>query len=208
MVTAEKFHTNYDGIVPLICKPYGEYIQRGALEIPEDAGSVCDVGIGTGNFSLAVKRRLPGVNLYGVDIDPSFTQVAREKLRGLDVRHGDLSRIELPKAEYFISSLTMHNVPREERENSLLRVAYAGRSFINFDFLLSGGRTKSEAIKKILEFSKNSFPEKESLENIAREIDLKDDPISLEDERKIYESRGLRFRLIKNEFPFALYRIN
>lgn len=70
--------------------------QRTALMVELAAGRlvpgdvVIDLGCGTGALAAAVAARVPGLEVYAVDIDPAAVDIARVNLPGASVACGDL----------------------------------------------------------------------------------------------------------------------
>ena len=205
MVNVQDFYSNYDVIIRQICRNYDSSLELGARNLPVDVGSVCDLGIGTGNFSLAVRRIYPTVPITGVDNNTNFIEIARSKLPDVKIDNRNLFNCYLPKADYFISSLTLHHLNPKDREEKIKRWLSNCRGFINFDIALSDGKTKQDVIDSIVDFSRGSFPDVQSLEAIASEIRSNDNPSDVEEERKIFESVGFNFQIISQDFPFFLY---
>ena len=58
--------------------------------------SVLDAGCGTGRVAVELARR--GVDVVGVDLDPSMLAVARDKAGGLTWREGDLATVDVGRS--------------------------------------------------------------------------------------------------------------
>jgi SAM-dependent methyltransferase len=87
--------------------------------------SVMDLGCGTGSLALGIKRRFPGVEVVGVDIDPDVLAIARHKAAGagLDVEliQGGTDRLGFPDASFdrVVSSLVFHHLERDVKRATL-----------------------------------------------------------------------------------------
>lgn len=84
--------------------PENEYYANPRTEItalvPESTMRILDVGCGAGAFALAVKRQKAGREAWGIEINPTVAEEARQKLDKVLV--GDINRLmeELPR-QYF-----------------------------------------------------------------------------------------------------------
>lgn len=52
-----------------------------AAAVPETAGTVLDVGCGTGAAAICLAERVPGVRILGLEIDPAMAHLAAENAR-------------------------------------------------------------------------------------------------------------------------------
>jgi ubiquinone/menaquinone biosynthesis C-methylase UbiE len=71
--------------------------------------TVLDAGCGTGRVAIELARR--GVNVVGVDVDPSMIETARRRAPGLDWREADLTTLALAGGR-FRSWTDRHRRPR------------------------------------------------------------------------------------------------
>lgn len=207
MTNKDEFYSNYDIIIPKVCPNYYLALNLGASAIPKNVKSVCDLGIGTGNFSFAVRERIPGVVIYGRDLQPELLEIAQSKLPDAILECKDAFSSPLPDAEYFISSLMFHHLDSDEREDKLVKIARAGRGLVNFDLALFEGKTKGDLLESSLDFARSSFGP-EDLEKMATEISENDNPMELEEHRRIFESAGFKFGLLYKRFPHVVYSVN
>jgi 2-polyprenyl-3-methyl-5-hydroxy-6-metoxy-1,4-benzoquinol methylase len=72
----------------------------------KQGGRLLDVGCATGTF-LRGMAPLPGWEVYGIDISPHASRIAREKY-GLDVRTSDLEHADFPEA--YFDAITLWEV--------------------------------------------------------------------------------------------------
>lgn len=204
MLTAKDFYTNYDTIIPLICRPYNKFLEIGSAAVPKDVRSICDLGIGTGNFSVAIRKLSPNIIIHGIDRNEDFLRIANNKIHGLKIYKRDLFESEFPKVGYIVSSLTTHHFDSKTRKDKLAKIASRANGFINFDMALFDTYNLDDAIEKIIWFAKHSYSGRE-LEEIARVTKESDNPMSLEEQRELFESMGLKFEVLVMDFPFAVY---
>ncbi len=88
-------------------------------ELPANA-SVCDVGAGTGSFTIALASEIPNANLHHLDFDPAMTAIARKKYAevGLNVsiHENDVRTINLPNSTFdlLICVNTIYSIPEHD----------------------------------------------------------------------------------------------
>lgn len=206
MITAEQFYADYDKMIQKICEPYNRFLVIGANAIQENARSICDLGIGTGNFSFEIKQRMPNITIYGIDINENSINVARNKLGNAKIFNRDLFSMPLPNVNYMVSSLTTHHFSTDTRIKKLTEIVKSARmGFVNFDIMLFNGDVLDDVIQSILLFAKKSFSEKQDLEQIEYEMRTYDNPMPLEEQRFLFESLGMKFDLLSVRKPFAVY---
>lgn len=93
-----------------------------------DGQRVLDIGCATANLLCAVGRRYPGVDLVGLDPDPTALARARRKARrgGLDLRldRGFAQELPYPDASFdrVFSSLMLHHLDSEAKDALLAEV--------------------------------------------------------------------------------------
>jgi hypothetical protein len=140
-----------------------------------------------------------------MDGNTQTMSIAQRKILGLETVIGDVFSEELPKADYYVSSLTLHHLDPDRRYDTLGRILQSGRGLINFDIFLSRGRSKEEAIAEITSFAAKSFPSPEDQRMIAEEMRKNDHPAPLYREAEIVKKAGFKFEIIAAEFPFFVY---
>jgi ubiquinone/menaquinone biosynthesis C-methylase UbiE len=89
---------------------------------------VLEIGCGTGNLSIRVKRAQPGVELVGSDPDPLALGRARRKARGLTgirFEQGYAQQLPHPDASFdrVLSSLMLHHLDRDSKTAAAAEVA-------------------------------------------------------------------------------------
>jgi ubiquinone/menaquinone biosynthesis C-methylase UbiE len=89
---------------------------------------VLEIGCGTGNLSLRLKRRHPGVELVGSDPDPKALALARRKARRLDgirFEHAYAQRLPYPDGSFdrVLSALMLHHLDPDTKTATAAEVA-------------------------------------------------------------------------------------
>jgi len=104
---------------------------------------VLDLGAGTGELALAVKRMHPDADVTGVDPDPRALARARAKAAaaGLAIRFdegfGDALPYEAASFDHVVSSLVLHHLPVDQKGGALRdarRVLVPGGALHVLDF--------------------------------------------------------------------------
>ena len=104
---------------------------------------VLEIGCGTGNLTLLIKRLHPRAEVVGLDPDPKALARAQRKARarGLAVRLDRGFAGELPYADAsfdrMVSAFMLHHLPLEEKKKALRearRVLRSGGTFHALDF--------------------------------------------------------------------------
>ena len=205
MIDKEKFYSEYDNVMPGLCKPYGDFFKVGAEAVPEDVRSICDLGIGSGNFSLEVVQRIPSVEVYGIDLDGGALKIAKEKIPGATLYERDFFSEPLPKSDYIISSLATHHFSSEERLERLEQIARNGKGFVNFDMFLMNKNDLDKTVGLILEHVRKFHSDKESLDNVEYELRENDNIMSLDIQGDLFRKIGMEFEVLARDAPWAVY---
>lgn len=114
--------------------------------------NVADIGTGTGNVALAVKRACPNANILCIDLSQNMLDIAKEKLKGFKgVKYvrADIASYAFPyKFDAIISSLTLHHLETDKDKHTLHKKAYAalnkGGIFINADIIIAPNKKMQE----------------------------------------------------------------
>lgn len=89
---------------------------------------VLEIGCGTGNLTLRIKRTQPGVELVGSDPDPLALDRARRKARGLTgirFEQGYAQELPYPDASFdrVLSALMLHHLDHDSKAAAAAEVA-------------------------------------------------------------------------------------
>ena len=165
---------------------------------------VLDIGCGTGNYTLALKEKLPNAKIKALDISGKMIDIAKKKLKDKDVEFivGDGERIDIDESFDLVSSnatfqwfdnlktsLTQYKIMLE-KEGMILFSIFGPKTFCELDQALKRYFGQDKAIPSY------NFTGKEGIEEILTKLFKK---VSVEDirYRERYDSlRGL-LRAIK-----------
>ena len=99
----------------------------GQIEIPED-GRLLDLACGTATLTIALKRKFPQAEIYGLDGDAKILKIARRKAEdsGAKINFTEAFSTALPYPdEHFdaiVSGLFFHHLTPENKRKTLLEV--------------------------------------------------------------------------------------
>jgi demethylmenaquinone methyltransferase/2-methoxy-6-polyprenyl-1,4-benzoquinol methylase/phosphoethanolamine N-methyltransferase len=113
------------------------------LAAPQPGEKVLDVGCGTGALTFALKPRVRGGEVYGIDASPEMIEVAKEKAAmaktEIDFQVALIEAIPFPDATFDLvtSSLMLHHLPDDLKRKGfteIRRVLKPGGRFLAMDF--------------------------------------------------------------------------
>src|SRR3989344_996623 len=113
----------YDSIVNFLGFGKRYYLKVTDYVKPKDQGRILDVGTGTANLAIAIKRKYPHAKITGIDPDKEILEIAKKKIKkeGLDM----------------VSSLTIHHIPKmfkREAFSEMRRVLKKNGTILIIDF--------------------------------------------------------------------------
>ncbi|OGH21556.1 MAG: 16S rRNA (cytosine(1402)-N(4))-methyltransferase [Candidatus Levybacteria bacterium RIFCSPLOWO2_01_FULL_38_13] len=95
---------------------------------PKDGDKILDVGTGTGNLAIAIKRKYPKTEVTGVDPDPKILKIARKKIKkskiGIKIFKAAAQSLsfEDESFDFVVSSLVVHHIPRQVKKKAFLKM--------------------------------------------------------------------------------------
>lgn len=105
------------------------YFRRVAGYIrPKNGDSILDVGVGTANLAIALKKIYPNVTIVGVDPDEHILKIAKNKIyrKRLDIKLIKAFAQKLPfednSFDFVVSRLTIHHIPKQFRKQAFLEM--------------------------------------------------------------------------------------
>ncbi len=93
-----------------------------------DKWKILDVGCGTGEDLISIRKKLPNAELIGIDADPKIIEIAKRKVRKKGIKIGFRVALaeKLPyKNNYFdavFCSLTLHHLPTEFKKRAIKEI--------------------------------------------------------------------------------------
>ena len=163
----------YDELILKLIPNYVEMVKSLISSIPfEDSKpiKVLDLGCGTGNITLAVKKRYPRAQVTCVDLAERMIELAQFKLSEYDdikYKVGDLRNIQF-ESDYdlILSSLALHHLQSDEEKIAAYQKIYQslkkGGAFYNADSVTSSSDyLKKVGIEQWKEFMRKTIPEDE-----------------------------------------------
>jgi SAM-dependent methyltransferase len=118
---------DYDRQIRTLIPNYVELLRAAAATVPPTAGTILDLGVGTGALSARCLRRARRARVIGLDADADILRLAARRLgrRGSLVCSSFL-RTPLPPADAVVASFALHHVrTRVAKRRLYLRVRAA-----------------------------------------------------------------------------------
>ncbi|MEN6329223.1 MAG: class I SAM-dependent methyltransferase [Methanobacteriaceae archaeon] len=207
----------FDGLIRTLIPHYQEMIEALAEVLPfhpKEHVSVLDLGSGTGNVSLTIKKRFPQAHITCLDLAENMIQNTRYKLAEyteVDYVVGDLRDLEAV-AEYdaVVSSLAIHHLSRKEQQSLYPKIHTAlkeGGVFYNADNLKASSEHLNQFyLKKWKEFLfQHHHPDEVEEVWLARHY-REDHPQSLEDHLNWLKESGFRdVDVVWKHYYFGVY---
>ena len=131
----------YDSVIKIFA--FEKFYQKIASQIPSDkAINILDIGTGTANLAIAIKKRSPNAKILGIDPDEKILKIAKEKIQKeqLDIKLVKAYAQKLPlksqSFEYVVSSFAVHHIPSDLKGQAFLemyRVLRSGGTILIID---------------------------------------------------------------------------
>ena len=131
----------YDSIIKIFA--FEKFYQKIASQIPPDkAIHILDIGTGTANLAIAIKKRSPKAKILGIDPDEKILKIAKEKIKQekLDIKLVKAYAQKLPlksnSFDYIVSSFAIHHIPSNLKDQAFLemyRVLRSGGTILIID---------------------------------------------------------------------------
>src|SRR3989338_1248981 len=106
----------YDSVIKIFA--FEKFYQKIASQIPSDKViHILEIGTGTANLAIAIKKRSPKAKILGIDPDEKILKIAKEKIKKekLDIKLVKALAQKLPfkkqSFDYVVSSFTIHHIP-------------------------------------------------------------------------------------------------
>lgn len=118
----------YDSIVNFLGFGQRYYAKAAGHIQPKDQDRILDIGTGTANLAIVIKRKYPKVKIIGVDPDKKILEIAKRKIKKevLDIELVNAPAQKLPfpseSFDFVVSSLTIHHIPKMFKRESFLEM--------------------------------------------------------------------------------------
>ena len=131
----------YDSIIKLFA--FYKFYQKIASQIPKDRKThILDVGTGTANLAIVIKKRSPNAEILGIDPDEKILKIAKSKIKKekLDIKFVKAFAQKLPfkkqSFDYVVSSFAIHHIPshlKNQAFSEMYRVIKPGGTILIID---------------------------------------------------------------------------
>ena len=131
----------YDSVIKIFA--FEKFYQKIASQIPQNKTvHILDVGCGTANLAIAIKKRSPKAEILGIDPDEKILKIAKEKIKKekLDIKLIKAFAQKLPfkkqSFDYVVSSFAVHHIPPNLKDQAFLemyRVLRSGGTILIID---------------------------------------------------------------------------
>jgi SAM-dependent methyltransferase len=201
--------SEYDARIRTFIPDYEEMLQVAADAIPRQAGTIVDLGTGTGALAERCLRQAPRARLVGIDADEEILKLAERRLgKRARLLCGSFTRTALPACEAVVASLALHHIRSRSSKAGLyrrIRTALRPRGvFLSVDCQPA---TNTALLGRQMEAWKShllcSYTRKEAaalLASWARE----DTYVPLEVELELLRGSGLKPEVLWRKGPFAV----
>ncbi len=103
----------YNAVVARVLRKPEAKIARDVAEKMR-SGTVLDLGSGTGYLAIEIARRVPGLQVYGIDLSRQMVKIARRHARGVENVRFELSNVaNLPfkdgSVDFIVSTGSLHH---------------------------------------------------------------------------------------------------
>lgn len=107
----------YDAAISLLVDPLYARLAEGVVGSAPSSGRALDVGCGPGHLAAHIARRAPGLEVVGVDLDPTMVELAARRARRLGLsgrlrfQIGDAAALPFPDASFDVvtSTFSLHH---------------------------------------------------------------------------------------------------
>lgn len=207
--------SDFDDIVVKTIPDYGEMLDAliSAVPFPPQAGiDVIDLGSGTGNLSLAIKRKFFNAKIACLDISEKMLEACRNKLGESRTTYQlkDFSAYGFNiKCDLVVSSLALHHLEVKRRQEFFAKVFGAlrdGGAFLNADIVLAGSTLwQKQCLKEWKSHLSLSLTAGE-IEQLMEKYRNEDRPVTLSGDLERLKSSGFKkVDVLWKRCNFAVY---
>ncbi|OGD89574.1 hypothetical protein A2693_02490 [Candidatus Curtissbacteria bacterium RIFCSPHIGHO2_01_FULL_40_12] len=116
------FITNFAGFGPAIYKKITDYIS------PKAGDKILDVGTGTANLAMTIKRKYPNLEVVGVDPDENILNIAKRKVAKeklpIELLKGFAQQLPFRDNtfDFVVSSFVIHHIPKPFKKRAFIEM--------------------------------------------------------------------------------------
>lgn len=211
---AKEFDITIRKLIPF----YSQMISSMISAIPFDSSDkfkVLDLGSGTGNVSLAVKKKFEYASIDCIDIAEKMIEMAKLKLVNFDDINyftGDFSEFEFEeKYDVIVSSLALHHIKTDDEKRNFYNIIHGllnkNGIFINSDSVLGSNEKLNELYtEKWKTFMLGHITEEEIEKKWIPQSKTEDFPASIIDHLKWLEETEFRdIDIVWKYYGWAVY---
>lgn len=208
----------YNRIILNLIPFYRTMLEALLFSLPFPSGKtidVIDLGSGTGNIALAVKKKFPRSRLTCLDLAENMLEISKarmKRLKAVEFIRGDLSRFPLDKKyDAVLSSLAIHHLRNDPDKYGLYRRIFSalkkGGVFYNADVVLGpDAHWQLVYMKQWISFMARSVPKSEIKKNWLVKYRAEDRPAVLMNQLKWLEKIGFKkTEVVWKYYNFAVY---
>jgi tRNA (cmo5U34)-methyltransferase len=201
--------SEYDRRIRSFIPHYDEMLDAAVLPVDPNAGTVLDIGIGTGALAVRCLRVAPGAALVGIDADPAMIAIIQQRLGGrASVICGDFRRVAFPRIDVAVSSLALHHVrtrPAKARlYRRIFRALSAGGVFVSADCCPADDHTVAALQERAWRAHLRQQYTSRETPSYFRSWQREDAYGSLNAEMQLFQAAGFRTEVIWRRGPFAV----
>lgn len=167
------------------------YIEIAKL-IPENCNTLLDLGCGTGLELKEIFRKIPDLNVTGIDLTASMLKKCKENYpnRGLTLIYGNYFDIDLgiKRFDAAISCQTMHHFTHEQKISLYKRIHAALKPngmYVECDYIVQDQNEEDFYFSEFIKMRKEQGIDK-------RECVHYDTPCTIENQLKMFNLAGFR----------------
>lgn len=203
---------DYDSVIPKLCPGYERALAEFSART-RGAGSVLELGIGTGNIAGAILEQNKNAKYYGIDVDETMLIAARKKLVNYhcDLRCEDFSKSTLAGVDIIVSSLSIHHLTHPEQADLLQRIHGASKRFLHFELIAPENVQQAAEYRAFLDHyaaaqARSLGFEPELILSLQKQSEEKDQPLKLSVHKKILSDLGAKMEIVFQEYCFVFYQ--
>ncbi len=205
---AEEFYKDYDRIIRLACPDYEHCLDLIAKNVPDNTKTLLDLGSGTGNLILAALKNFPGLKAWGIELQPSLIDIAKQKTSNKDVSfiEGDILKADWPVADAITSSLMIHHLTHDQKADVFKRIYDNSEYFFLFD-LIKGETEEEESRNRqnlYCHWERQGLSD-ELIQKSKKDMEKFDIPMKVSEHNELFEKIGFKYKLLYNKNGFAVY---